>query len=144
MSLALAASSACKWEANWQVGTSTPVDTGQSAAAVENPTVTKAEMRAGSGAFASKFAVDTPEIVCEWEVDGVEAGTEILGAWVAVDTNGVAPANYKIDEAKLTLDGPSPGSFTLTKSMKAWPKGSYKVEIFLDGKLARTVPFTIA
>lgn len=143
MSLALLAPSACKWEASYQVGSSTPVTAGEDARAPEGPTITKAQMQAGSGAPATQFAVDTPELLCAWEVEGVDAGAEIAGTWVAVDTGGVAAPNLKIDEAKLTLDGPSTGTFSLAKSMKEWPRGSYQVEISLDGKLVKTVPFHI-
>jgi hypothetical protein len=144
MSLALVTSSACQWEASYQVGSSTPVTAGESTRAPEGPTITKAQMQTGSGTPTTQFAVDTPELVCAWAVEGVEAGTQIAGAWVAVDTGGVAPPNQKIDEANLTLDGPTPGTFSLAKSMKEWPRGSYQVEIFLDGTLVKTVPFRIS
>jgi len=143
LGVALCASTACAFEANWHVGPDAPEAAGPSAAAPAAPTVTKAVMQTGSGAATTKFAVDTPEILCAWEVDGVAAGSEIRGAWVAVDTGGVVAPNYRIDEAKLTLEGPSSGEFNLTLQGSAWPKGRYQVEIYLDGKLAETVPFAI-
>jgi hypothetical protein len=143
VSLALFAPSACKWEASWQVGPDAPPMPSQSAPALDVPTVTQARIQTASGAPATEFAADTSEFICAWEVEGVAAGTEIVGAWVAVDTGGVAPPNYKIDEAKLMLNGPTEGTFSLTKSAKNWPAGRYQVEIFLAGTLVKTVPFVV-
>jgi hypothetical protein len=119
------------------------VPVGESAPPPQAPTITQAQLQTEYGAAATRFPVNTPQIACAWEVEGVEAGTEIVGAWVAADTAGATAPNYKIDEAKLTLAGPTSGTFTLSKSMEEWPMGSYRVEIFLSGKLVKTVPFLI-
>lgn len=35
--------------------------------------------------------------------DDVSSGSKITVSWIAVDTNGVAPANYKIDESSFNI-----------------------------------------
>ena len=145
LSIILLAVPACEWEASWEIGDGIPSAPSQSTSPAGTGTVTKAELRAepaGQGP-SSSFGPDTPKIICEWTVEDVTAGTEISGVWVAVDSGGVAPPNYRIDEAKLTLSGPMSGTFSITKPTKGWPKGRYQLEIYLDGKLAKTVPFTI-
>lgn len=60
--------------------------------------------------------------------------------WTAVDAEGV-DANFQIDEAELTS-----GSGTLTFNLSTdglWPAGAYKVELYLNDKLDRTLEFEV-
>jgi hypothetical protein len=66
--------------------------------------------------------------------------TNVKAVWYAVNAVGTA-ANYKIDEVTTTTgDGVVP--FTLTNN-NAWPVGTYKVELYLNDKLDKTLDFEV-
>jgi hypothetical protein len=66
--------------------------------------------------------------------------TNVKAVWYAVNAEGVDP-NFKIDEVTTTTgDGVVP--FTLTNN-NPWPVGTYKVELYLNDKLEKTLDFTV-
>ncbi len=66
--------------------------------------------------------------------------TAVKAVWYAVDAEGADP-NQKIDEVTLTGgDGTYPFSL---KNDGPWPLGSYKVELWLNDKLDKTLEFTV-
>ena len=74
-----------------------------------------------------------------------QSETKVKTVWTAVDVGDAAPANTKIDEAELTMDAAGNAHFTLSQpSSGTWPVGKYKVEIYLDDKLDRTLEYTVA
>ena len=88
---------------------------------------------------------DTP-IHCVVQVANAPEGTKVKTVWVAVDTTDAAGATYKdqkIDEKELTVsDTSSTADFTLINNA-AWPTGKYKVDIYLDDNLDRTLEFQV-
>jgi DnaJ domain len=70
------------------------------------------------------------------------ANTNVKAVWYAADVGSAAPANTKIDEYTLTTEGSRNLDYTL-KPTTTWPVGTYKVEIYENGTLARTVSFTV-
>jgi hypothetical protein len=103
------------------------------------------------------FSTDTPIVYVTWKSDQVKSGQKIKSVWIADDTNNVAPANYKIDEAEFQLDqsfkakmlsglpgGYWDGVFQMSKPNSGWPAGKYHVDIYVDNVLAKTVNFSIA
>jgi hypothetical protein len=98
---------------------------------------------------ATVFTPDTPIIYCTWRAEDVTPGASIRSVWIAEDTYGAAPANYKIDEASVaattsarSFDGT--GSFKISRPTKGWPMGRYRLEMYIDHDLALVIPFTIA
>lgn len=64
------------------------------------------------------------------------------GVWTAVKAVGV-PANTKILEkstGKMRMDR----AHFYVELPRDWPKGSYKLDVYVDGKLKRTLRYTIA
>jgi hypothetical protein len=60
------------------------------------------------------------------------------------DVGDVAPANTKALEKTLTLEEDTDdGDFAFSKPTKGWPVGKYRVEIYVNDDLAKTVKFTI-
>jgi hypothetical protein len=108
----------------------------------------KAEMRkADSGGEMTKevvnsFSQSEQKIFCYINWGNPKVGTKIKFAFVAVDAGGASNETFK--EFNLTteneLQNEAFGSLTLTKPL---PKGSYKVDIYVNDKLERSVPFTI-
>lgn len=94
---------------------------------------------------ASTFASDVPELHAFFRSTGTKQGDELRGLWIAEDVGEAAPANTKIDEAKINADQADFfGAFSISKPTKGWPVGKYRVEIYAGNELATTVKFAIA
>ena len=66
--------------------------------------------------------------------------TAVRAVWTAVEADGVEPS-FVIDEASVTS-----GDTTLTFDLAndgPWPTGSYKVDVYLNEELDRTIPFEV-
>lgn len=109
------------------------------------------------GEAKESFAADTAKIYILWQSEQLKPGQKIKSVWIAEDTNNVAPPNYKIDEAELTIDNNMKekilsnlpgayfgGKFALSKPDNGWPAGKYHMDIYVDGTLVKTVKFTVA
>ena len=62
-------------------------------------------------------------------------------AWYAVDAAGLR--NFKIVEASLPRQLADQLHFNASLP-RPWPVGKYRVDVYINGKLARSVPYTIA
>jgi hypothetical protein len=93
----------------------------------------------------STFPTDQPVIHLVLTLKNVPSDTKVKALWTAVDVGDAAPANTKIDELEQTMNGSGNLDFTLSiPSSGVWPVGKYKVDIYLDGKLDKTLEFTVA
>lgn len=66
--------------------------------------------------------------------------TEVQATWVAVDVEGVDPET-EIDSAALT-SGDGRLTFDLTND-DLWPIGLYRVDVYLNSKLERSLEFEV-
>jgi hypothetical protein len=90
------------------------------------------------------FAANTPKLYAMFKTKGAKNGDKIRGVLIAEDVGDVAPANTKILEKMLDLEGDTDdGDFNFTKPTKGWPVGKYRVEIYVNDELATTAKFTI-
>ena len=90
------------------------------------------------------FPVDQPVINLVVNVANAPSDTKVKSVWPAVEVGAAAPANTKIDEATVPLDASGTAHFTLSlPNSGAWPAGKYKVDVYLDDKLDRTLEYTI-
>jgi hypothetical protein len=90
------------------------------------------------------FPPSTPKLFATFKTKGAQKGDKIRGVWIAEDVGSTAPANTKIDEKTVTLDGDTNnGAFWLSQPTKGWPAGKYRVEIYANDELATKVTFTI-
>ncbi len=67
--------------------------------------------------------------------------TTLKAVWTAVDVEGEDPDTL-IDEAETTADGQNLFTFNLTLDTP-WPVGKYKVDLYLNGTLDRTLEFEV-
>lgn len=81
----------------------------------------------------------------------LKPGLPFSVAWIAEDVGKAAPPNYKIAVTKGNVakkEVKKANYFTvrgrLKQGRKPWPKGDYRVEIRLGGKLVSTTPFKVA
>lgn len=66
--------------------------------------------------------------------------TKLKAAWIAVNAEDVEPG-FLINETEFT-SGSGLVRFDLSNT-NLWPKGTYKVEIYLNDKLAKTLEFQV-
>jgi hypothetical protein len=86
----------------------------------------------------------TPIIYLTFESGSFKEKQELKVVWICVDSHGAAPANYKIDEAKLIVptleaDKVYRGEFSLSKPDNGWPFGT----VYVDNILNKTINFKI-
>jgi hypothetical protein len=111
------------------------------------PTATKpAEGQANVAV--DRFSTDAPVIYAAWMLIGAQKGDVVQGIWIAVDSGGVAPPNYRIDAASYTVPEVDRntgvwGNFALSRPNKGWPKGTYEIQMTLNGKLVARHGFRI-
>ncbi|WP_246662716.1 hypothetical protein [Rhizobium sp. P44RR-XXIV] len=112
------------------------------AAGFENIVVSTEE---DADATQDSFAADTPKIFVSAELTkDVPSGSKVNIAWIAIDTGGVAPPNYKIDEVNLDITSMiNHVNSALSKPNNGWPVGTYKIEFSVDGKPMESVGFSI-
>lgn len=67
----------------------------------------------------------------------------VKAVWFAVDVGSASPPDTKIDETEVKVEGSRNIDFTLPRSGKQWPSGLYKVQIYWNGKLDRTLNFVV-
>jgi hypothetical protein len=77
---------------------------------------------------------------CVLELANAPDDTSIKAIWTAVDVAGSEPDTL-IDESEITT-GSGSVYFELSNS-SPWPPGQYKVDIYLNGELDRTLEFQV-
>ena len=87
------------------------------------------------------FAQEDQEIQLAVNVANAPDDTQVKAVWSIVDVAGHEPA--VLYESPLTLNsGENIAHFSLTND-QPWPAGKYKVEIYLDDKLSKTVEYQV-
>ena len=74
------------------------------------------------------------------ELNNAPDDTEIKVTWIAVDAEGVDP-NYLLNETNFTSSD-DVVHFDLSND-NLWPVGSYKVDVYLNGTLDRSLTFEV-
>lgn len=93
-------------------------------------------------AATDKIPWEAAELFTVLQLRGAAPGTTAKVVWVSVDA--IDPPNFVIqtDEQKV----PSPGGawgFTFSAPKEEWPAGNYRVDVYLDGTKARSLPFSV-
>lgn len=96
-----------------------------------------------SGRMIDSFAPDTPRLFLHASLVDVPSGSHLSSVWIASDTNGIAPPNYKLDTVELTTGANDVATFAVNKPADGWPAGSYIVDLFINGTAAYKVHFTV-
>lgn len=93
----------------------------------------------------ASFGVDTAKLYLTADItDDVSSGSKITVAWIAVDSGGAAPPNFRIDEVSFDVGAiENHLDASLSKPNNGFPAGKYQVEIAVDGKVEETVDFTM-
>src|SRR5205085_1397872 len=83
------------------------------------------------GAPVSTFKRDTPKVFVDVKLADVPSGAKVRSDWIAVDTAGAAPANYKVGTKDLKAGAlVNAMTFSYSKPTAGWPAGDYRVDLF--------------
>jgi hypothetical protein len=87
------------------------------------------------------FSSTDPTFYCFFDLNNAPESTVVKGVWTLVSADGYE-SNSEIDSAEVT------GSddyyyFSLDRSTDAWPIGSYKIDLYIDGNLVETLEFEV-
>ena len=88
----------------------------------------------------TKFAQDQV-FYCIVTLANAPEDTKIKAIWTAVEVEGEQP-NLLIDQAEMTSGNQNVFTFNLTNN-GLWPTGKYKVDLYLNDKLDRTLEFEV-
>jgi hypothetical protein len=109
---------------------------------VSTATITGAYLSANSdGSGQTTVFSGDQTFYCIVEVANAPDDTTLKAVWIAVDVDGVEP-NYVIDEASIITNGQNRFTFDLQID-SLWPSGTYKVDIYLNDSLDRTLEFSV-
>jgi len=98
---------------------------------------------AKGGAQKSAFTSKTPKIFLSGKLVDVPAGAKVKCAWIAEKTKA-APPNYLIDATEhTTRRGTNAANFALNRPTSGWPPGEYRVDLYIQGKRANSVRFSV-
>ena len=85
------------------------------------------------GEAATNFDSAIPNICARWSGKGLRPSSKVRVVWIAEEVAGVAPPDYKIDEATTIASASSAhGILTLSRPESGWAEGTYRVEFYLD------------
>jgi hypothetical protein len=88
----------------------------------------------------TEFTQDQQTFYCLVELANAPDDTTVKAVWTAVNAEGTEP-NFLLDESEITT-GDGTITFDLANN-QLWPVGSYKVDLYLNGELDRTLEFAV-
>lgn len=93
------------------------------------------------------FTPETPVIEVKAEITGLKTDAVITGALIAVEVttkDGTKVRDHEVASTEMKAPGEeSSVHFSFKAPTAGWPKGDYKVEISVEGKVIETIPVTV-
>ena len=97
------------------------------------------------GASQAAFAPDTAALFLQVDLTGVASGSTLTCTWIAEDTHGAAPANFKIAATDFKVGSiDNTADCSLSKPNAGWPVGTYRVDLAVDGQTIKNAKFSVA
>ena len=104
--------------------------------------ISSAKMTADSeGAQETTVFAQDQTFYCIAELANAPEDTKLKAVWVAVEAEGEEP-NLEIDQTEMTAGNSSVFTFNLSND-QLWPTGRYKVDLYLNDMLDRTLEFEV-
>ncbi len=112
-----------------------------SGSAIKEVHMAKDDGNGKPGDHTNTFAPDDRTIHCVATLNEAKAGTQMKFSWWIVDADGTQNKKIKdIDYTTGALENVIHGHLSLPQD---WPTGKYKVQIYVDGNLDKTLPYTV-
>jgi hypothetical protein len=89
------------------------------------------------------FKPDTPVIHCSVKLSNAPDDTEVKAEWIYVQGEREDLNGNLIDSTIVFSEGTRYIDFSLSSSESGWPIGDYEVILYVDGKEAMNVPFSV-
>ena len=91
----------------------------------------------------STFSTDSPKVYLAFTTTDLPSGSTLSAVWVAEKVDADVSPNYVIDHADLKVSGSQAGDFSLSSPAAGFPKGNYRVDLYLNGTLIELFSFTV-
>ena len=89
------------------------------------------------------FPPDVAKVYIVYMLSDAPKGTRLKAVWYADHVEGMAD-NSKFNQVEATAAGGSYiGAFSYTKPTKGWPTGDYRVELYIEDRLEKTLKFKV-
>jgi hypothetical protein len=90
-----------------------------------------------------RFTPDTDVIHAVARINNGQPGNKIKGVWISVDA--ISTPDYEIHSTELVLGerGTVNGSFSISKPTNGWPKGNYRIDVYIEGKKVGAASYSI-
>jgi hypothetical protein len=124
-----------------QASSSTPEATQGSGQYIKEVHMAKDNGRGAPGDETDSFAPDDRTVHCVVTLKEPKAETQMMFTWWAVDT--VGHKNEKIKDISYSTKPRENIIHGHLSYPQDWPTGKYKVQIFVNGDLDKTVPYNI-
>jgi hypothetical protein len=90
------------------------------------------------------FPSGQAEVHAVVQTSNVSKGTRIRVVWIAVSGSGALSPNNQLGESEVNAFGTQDIDFYFTPNGGQMSPGTYRVEVYLNGKLDRSMDFTVA
>jgi hypothetical protein len=90
----------------------------------------------------SNISPQTPEVFARFTLADVPPGSQLRAVWIAEQAAGI-PSGYVLGETTSSDVGgtQNQGAFLHARPPNGWPTGSYRVDLYLNGELERSIGF---
>jgi hypothetical protein len=125
---------------NNNANTNTDTEVG-SGSAIKEVHMAKDDGSGKPGSHTNTFEPGDRTIHCVTTLNEAKAGTEMKFSWWIVDADGTQNKKIKdIDYTTKALENVIHGHLSLPQD---WPTGKYKVQVYINGNLDKTIPYTV-
>src|SRR5437867_7422273 len=94
------------------------------------------------GESTTSFAPDEHTVHCVINLNKAKAGTKVKFTWIGVDVENTKK-NAEITSVDYTTNSFENKVHAHLTRPKDWPKGTYKVEVYINGALDKTITYTV-
>ncbi|MGA7673026.1 MAG: hypothetical protein WBW04_21595 [Nitrolancea sp.] len=91
----------------------------------------------------STFSTDSSKVYLAFTTVDLSADSTLSAVWIAEKVDADVSSNYVIDHADLKVSGSQAGVFSLSSPTAGFPKGDYRVDLYLNGTLIGSFPFKV-
>jgi predicted small secreted protein len=135
----LLASLAC----NAATGGGDNTNSGEDGFSVTTANITNAHLASDESdtSTVTSYSPSDPGFYCYFDLNNAPESTVVKGVWTLVSAEGYE-SNSEIDSAEIT-GSDNTYYFSLGGGTDPWPVGTYKIDLYIDGKLVETIEFEV-
>ena len=89
------------------------------------------------------FTSDTPWIFCSVKLSNAPSGTEVSAEWLYIKQEAKGETSYLVADWSTTTEGTYYIPLSIARPANEWPRGDYKIVLYLNEKETLNVPFKV-